>query len=296
MRSFQGFGRWVGTAEVFSGEGRFLGNGADHRVVQDLGGGRTRIDVSFVGPFKHAGHYFIQDNGHHRLYQGPANVGYAETLAENLVDANAYWAALGLSQKFFLMVLGEVQLSLALMTRGEQLIYAVVGQNDRVPEGAATPLPSLVSGTSYDLATDPQAGRGELFLHRAGKWSGELMTLDGQRQNLGARPYSEMVEPKSEKLFNITLAGGFAEETRTVGLYTNGWQAWSLPEQPLAGSYSLYGGRAASGTFHLLQTGLRVWRREVVTHDGTQKVLLRQWFRGSERVGVDFGVLQFSER
>ncbi|MBL8046128.1 MAG: hypothetical protein JNL09_06280, partial [Anaerolineales bacterium] len=45
--SFQGFGRWAGTAEVFSGEGRFLGNGADNRHVQDLGGGRTRIDVSF---------------------------------------------------------------------------------------------------------------------------------------------------------------------------------------------------------------------------------------------------------
>lgn len=294
MSSFQGFGRWAGTAEVFSGEGRFLGNGADNRHVQDLGGGRTRIDVSFVGPFKHAGHYFIQDNGDHRLYQGPANVGYAETLAENLVDAHAYWAALGLSQRFFLMVLGNVQLSLALMARGEQLIYAVVGQNDRVPEGAASPLPSLVSGTSYDLAADPQAGRSELFLHRAGKWGGELAVLDGQRQNLGMRPYTETVEPVSEKHFNITLAGGFAEETRTVSLCTNGWQAWSLPEQALAGSYSLYGGRAASGTFQLLEAGLRVWWREVVTHDGTQKALVRHWFRGGERVGVDFGVLQFT--
>lgn len=296
MTTFQGLGRWAGTAEVFSGEGRFLGNGADHRVVQELGGGRTRIDVSFVGPFKHAGHYFIQDNGDHRQYQGPANVGYAETLAENLVDANAYWTALGLSQRFFLMVLGEVQLSLALMARGEQLIYAVVGQNDRVPEGAATPLPSLVSGTSYDLAADPQAGRGELFLHRAGKWRGELTVWDGQRQLLGQRPYTETVELVNEKMFYVTLAGGFAEEVRTVCLCTNGWQAWSLPEQPLAGSYSLYGGRAASGTFHLLEAGLRVWRREVVTHDGTQKVLLRHWFRGSERVGVDFGVLQFGEQ
>lgn len=295
MNNFQGFGRWAGTAEVFSGEGRFLGNGADNRHVQDLGGGRTRIDVSFVGPFKHAGHYFIQDNGDHRLYQGPANVGYAETLAENLVDAHAYWAALGLSQRFFLMVLGEVQLSLALMTRGEQLIYAVVGQNDRVPEGAASPLPSLVSGTSYDLADDPQAGRGELFLHRAGKWSGELTVLGEQRQPVGKRPYAETVTPVNEKQFNVTLAGGFAQETRTVSLCTNGWQAWSLPEQTLAGSYSLYGGRAASGTFQLLEAGLRVWRREVVTHDGTQKALVRHWFRGSERVGIDFGVLKFEK-
>jgi hypothetical protein len=120
----QGIGRWVGTAEIFSGEGRFLGNGADTRHVQQLGDGQVRIDVAFVGPFKHAGHYIIEDHQDHRLYQGPANVGYAEALGSGLVDANAYWPALGLSQRLLLMVLpdGNTQLSLALLSRGEHLL------------------------------------------------------------------------------------------------------------------------------------------------------------------------------
>ena len=158
----QGVGRWAGNAEVFDSQGCFLGDGSDYRNVQALAGGRVRIDVSFVGPFKHSGHYFIQNEGDHRLYQGPANVGYAETLSDSLVDANAYWSTLGLSQRFFLMVLpdGQTQLSLAQMARGEQLLYVVVGENHRVPEGEGPAQPVLVSGTAYDLADDPTAGRG----------------------------------------------------------------------------------------------------------------------------------------
>ncbi|MFM8423909.1 MAG: hypothetical protein ACKOBL_01925, partial [Chloroflexota bacterium] len=82
----QGLGRWAGNAEVFDSKGCFLGNGSDYRNVQSLPEGRVRIDVSFVGPFKHSGHYFIQQQDDHRLYEGPANIGYAETLSENLVD------------------------------------------------------------------------------------------------------------------------------------------------------------------------------------------------------------------
>ena len=52
----QGIGRWAGNAEVFDSKGCFLGNGADYRNVQPLENGRVRIDVSFVGPFKHSGH------------------------------------------------------------------------------------------------------------------------------------------------------------------------------------------------------------------------------------------------
>jgi hypothetical protein len=294
----QGFGQWAGTAEVFSGEGRFLGNGADHRRVQDLGDGRTRIDVSFVGPFKHAGHYFIQDHGDHRLYRGPANVGHAEALSESLVDANAYWPALGLSQRFFLMILpgGGTQLSLALMSRGEHVMYVVVGQNDKVPAGDAAPPPSLVSGTSYDLADDPNAGRGAALLFRAGAWRGELTVLGANRELQGTAAYTETVSELPGAQVQIEEHGGFAPQPRCVTLKTNGWQAWSTPEQPVAGSCSLYGGRAASGNFHLLAEGLCAWRREVVTHDGTQKAMVRFWYRGGERVAMEFGVLRFDQR
>jgi hypothetical protein len=296
MSFTQGLGRWSGSAEVYSGDGRFLGNGADNRHVQQSGDGRTRVDVSFVGPFKHAGHYFIQDNGDHRLYQGPANVGYAEVLSDSLVDANAYWPALGMSQRFFLMVLGDVQLSLALMSRGERLMYAVVGQNDRVPEEAANPLPSLVSGTSFDLAADPHAGRGESRLHRTGTWAGEMTLLNGARQPVGTMRYSERVEGRDERGFRLTYAGDFASRAYTTQFHSDGWWAWSAPEQPAAGSYNFYGGRAACGHLYLLDVGLRAWCREVVLHDGTRKAVVRHWYKGGERVSVEFGVMVFSER
>ena len=292
----QGIGRWAGNAEVFDTHGHFLGNGSDYRNVQPLAGGRVRIDVSFVGPFKHSGHYFIQNEGDHQLYQGPANVGYAETLSDSLVDANAYWAALGLSQRFFLMVLpdGQTQLSLAHMSRGEQLLYVVVGENQRVPEGDAATPPALVSGTAYDLADDPTAGRGEILLHRAGAWRGELRVLDAARKPQGTVKYSERLKSKKAngEGLEVTLTGGFAEDVFHFPLITNHWQAWT-PAGNTVGSYSLSGGRALSGNFHHLEKSLRVWRREVVSHDGTQKAVVHHWYRGGERVGTQFGVLQF---
>ncbi|HRE47773.1 MAG TPA: hypothetical protein PLD47_08610 [Aggregatilineales bacterium] len=127
------FGRWVGSAEVYNGEGRFVGNGMDMRTVQSLGGGLTRIDVAFVGLFKAAGHSLIRDQGTHRLYEGPVNVGYADVLADSVAEATGYWACVGLSPRFFLMTLPDrnKQLSLALMSRGESLLYIVVGENHR---------------------------------------------------------------------------------------------------------------------------------------------------------------------
>lgn len=282
------FGRWAGTAEVFSGAGRFLGNGADSRHVQDMGAGRVRIDVSFVGPFKHAGHYFIQDEGDHRLYQGPANIGYAETLADGLVDANAYWPALGLSQRFFLMTVEDAQFSLALMARGEHLLYVVVGENQRVQD--ETPLPALVSGSSYDLADDAAAGRGEILLHRAGRWSGELHALDALRQPIGTAAYQETVHAD---LHSARQGGVFVPEMHTMRLKTNGWQAWTSGTEALVGSYSLSGGRALSGHFYYPDKQLRVWRREVVAHDSTRKAVLHVWYRGGARIGIEYGVLRF---
>jgi len=287
----QGIGRWAGNAEVFDTYGHFLGNGADYRNVQQLAGGRVRIDVSFVGPFKHSGHYFIQQEDDHRLYEGPANIGYAETLSDNLVDANAYWSALGLSQRFFLMnVDGDLQLSLALMSRGEHMLYVVVGQNDRVPDSSPNPQPTLTSGTHYDLQNDPSAGHVDVVLHRAGQWTGELTALDSDRKNLGKFFYSEKITQD----LNVTMEGGaFDNAVRKMKLNSNQWQAWAVDEADIVGSYSLSGGRALSGQFHHREAQLRCWRRDVATLDGKRKAVVQHWYRGGQRVGSQFGVLEF---
>ncbi|MEM7114538.1 MAG: hypothetical protein AAF614_19030 [Chloroflexota bacterium] len=292
----QGIGRWIGAAEVYDGNGRFVGNATDQRHVQrEAGANRVRIDLSFIGPMKFAGHYIIEDHIDYRLYQGPANTGYAETLAENLIDANAYWPITGLTQRFFLMVLpdGNRQMSLALMSRGEKLIYVVVGEYNRVDESHRG-LPDLVNGIAYDLADDPAAGRSEILLHRPGTWRGELATLDRDLVRQEATQYVEMVEADKDNL-QVAIAGAaFAPDLQTMRLKTNGWEAWSKAGD-LVGSYSMSGGRALSGNFHYLQQGRRVWRREVVSHDGTLKAVVHVWYRGAERVGVQFGVLGFEE-
>jgi hypothetical protein len=287
----QGLGRWAGCAEVYDGGGRFVGNAIDTRHVQELGNGCVRIDVAFIGPLKAAGYYTIQDKGDHRLYQGPINIGYAETLAQGLVDANAYWHDLGLSQRFFLMVLPDdgLQLSLALMSRGEELIYSIVGENQRVAEGAATPIPALVPGSAYDLSSDPSAGRGTILLHRAGAWVGELQILDAARQPQGSVYITEQI---NADLQVEVSGGGYITEAHRYTLYTNGRQAWT-PDGAVVGSYSLSGGRALSGNFYYPQHELRVWRREVVAHDGRCKAVVRIWYRGGERIGFEYGVLRF---
>ena len=287
----QAIGRWLGTAEVYDGNGRFLGNGTDRRHVQkQVGENRVRIDLSFVGPFKFAGHYFIEDCKTHRLYQGPANVGYAETLSSGLIEANAYWSVVGLSQRFFLMVLpdGNRQMSLALMSRGEELIYVVVGEYHRVAEDGAVEIPAFVNGTSYDFADDVAGGRGEILLHRNGRYAGALSSLDGDLKELAATDYSETMSDLSVGMQGLAFAPGL----HSFDLVTNGCQAWTGAGQ-VVGSYSLSGGRALSGQFHFLDEQLRLWRREVVSHDGMMKVVVHIWYRGGQRVGVQFGVLDF---
>ena len=287
----QGIGRWAGNAEVFDSYGHFLGNGSDYRNVQQLDSGRVRIDVSFVGPFKHSGYYFIQQEDDHRLYEGPANIGYAETLSENLVDANAYWPVLGLSQRFFLMIVDEnLQLSLAQMSRGEHMMYVVVGQNDRVLDSVLNPQPTLTSGTHYDLHEDPSAGREEVLLHRAGQWKGKLTALDDDRKELGHFDFTETVTAD----LNVTFEGGsFDNAVRKMKLHSNQWQAWATDEAEIVGSYSLSGGRALSGQFYYREAHLRCWRRDVATLDGTRKAVVQHWYRGGERIGTQFGVLEF---
>ncbi|GIK55672.1 MAG: hypothetical protein HND44_05335 [Chloroflexi bacterium] len=291
----QAVGRWAGNAEVFDGQGHFLGNGTDYRYVQMLDGRRLRVDVSFVGPFKHSGHYFIQQEADHRLYQGPANMGYAEALSDQLVDANAYWPALGLSQRFFLLIVdGNLQLSLAHMSRGEQVLYVVVGQNDRVPEDTPVPQPSLVSGVHYDWQNDPSAGRGEIILHRAGLWCGNLTALGENNQPLGTFPYSQQCQPAGAGALELhTQGGAFAGASQRALFVTNGWQAWAIGESEVVGSYSLSGGRALSGQFYYRTTNLRCWQREVTTLDGARKAVVQQWYRGGRRIGSQSGVLEF---
>ncbi|MCO5199142.1 MAG: hypothetical protein M9941_15460 [Anaerolineae bacterium] len=291
----QGIGRWIGSAEVYDGQGRFVGNATDRRhVQQQVGENRVRIDLSFVGPFKFAGHYFIEDWQTHRLYQGPVNVGYAETLSSGLIDAHNYWAVTGFSQRFFLMVLpgGDKQMSLALLTRGEELIYVVVGEYNRVVEGDSAEMPTLLNGSAYDLAGDPAAGRGAILLHRPGTWSGTLATLDGNLEALAATTYREQVSRDDDNL-RVHLDGmAFDDMPRAFSLHTNQRQAWTPPGS-VVGSYSLSGGRALSGQFHHLERALRVWRREVVSHDGNIKAVLHTWYRGGARIGVQFGILDF---
>ena len=304
MTAFCGLGEWKGTAEVYGGDGRFLGNGVDQRHVRTpLGDDRIRIDLSFVGPFKFSGHYEIHDKGSHRVYAGPANLGLAEAVSDNLVDADHYWPGLGLAQRFFLMVLpgGQKQLSFALMSRGERLVYAVVGESDRVvaceaPGGEPQGAPGLVDGASVDLANDAAAGRGVVLLHRRGLYRGTLARTNDKLECVAQDPYVESVEPApSGGRLTVRIAGGgFAPEPATVPLLTDGFTAWSKGGS-MAGRYSLFGGRALSGTFQCVREELRVWRREVVSHDGTRKAVVHNWYRGGVRVGVQYGVLAFTE-
>ena len=295
----QGFtkaiGKWLGTAEVYDGNGRFMGNATDRRHVQrQAGENRVKIELSFIGPMKFAGHYFIEDHTDFRLYQGPANTGFAETLAENLIDANAYWPVTGLTQRFFLMILpdGNRQISLGLMSRGEKLIYAVVGEYQRVDDEYSG-IPALVNGTAYDLHDDPAGGRGSILLHRNGSWRGTLQTLDGDLEKAGESAYTESVSCNGNRLQMAVSGAAFVEDNGAMALTTNQWEAWSEAGN-LVGSYSMSGGRALSGHFHYLQEQLRVWRREVVSHDGSMKAVVHSWFRGAVRVGVQFGVLAFT--
>ena len=295
----QGVGQWLGTAEVYDGAGVFLGNATDRRHVQkQVDERRVRIDLSFVGPFKFAGHYTIADHGAHRLYEGPANVGYAETLSSGLIDANAYWPVTGLTQRFFLMVLpgGDKQMSLALMSRGEQLLYVVVGEYNRVTEEAGPVPPGFVNGTSFDFADDVTAGRGEVLLHREGVWRGTLTTLDENLPVVREGEFKEKLKVEGLRLKVEVEGSAFDSETRKFELVTKGSLAWVPAKEEgleVAGSYSLSGGRALSGQFHHLEKALRVWRREVVSHDGAHKAVLHTWYRGGVRIGVQFGVLRF---
>jgi len=292
---FCGIGTWSGTAEVYGGDGTFLGNGSDQRFARnEEEDGRVRIDLAFIGPLKFSGHYYIKPNGKSRAYQGPANTGGAESVGENAVDANGYWPITGLSQKFFLAMLPDhaTQLHFSMMFRGEQLIYTIVSESQRVLDNGSANIPGLVTGTSYDLQDDPKAGRDSILLHRSGTWSGELQRFDGDLTLIDTNPYEEHVAVTHEGL-EVAIRGSLAGDDQRFSLTTNDRQAWTSMG-PAVGSYNLSGGRALAGTFHHLEAGLRVWRREVATSDGQLKAVLHNWYRGGQRIGAQYGVLRFN--
>ena len=312
-RSFEaGEGSWRGSAEVYDGRGRFLGGGCDARAVRRRRDDQTvEVEVSFTGPFRMSGRYVIADRGDHRLYQGPLNYGCAEAFGEGLVDANNYWPDLGFSQRLFLMVLpgGEAQLSLALLSRGERAVYAVVGEYSRGPDAA----PAVVAGSAHDLSEDPRAGRPVSLLERPGTWSGTLSVTGPDGSEAGAAEYAERVEPAEAGSGERGLAGsgkrelavsgkrgmvvsvtgsGFAADA-VVTFATDGWHHWT-GAGAVVGSLSLWGGRALSGNLLFDGGRLRLWRREVAQSDGTGKAVLHTWYRGGSRIGVAYGVLDFA--
>ena len=187
----RGIGKWSGTAEVYNGQGQFVGNALDRRNVEQISESQIRINLNFVGPLMLSGYYIIESHEGYRLYRGPANVGYAEAHGDGMVEAHNYWSHWGLSQRFFLYVTPDknMQMSLALLSRGEQLEYMVVGEYYRLPdeeeaslEGEFVPVPEslLLSGTPHDKQNDPAAGREDILIHRSGTWSGEIVVLDAE--------------------------------------------------------------------------------------------------------------------
>ena len=329
----QGLGEWIGSAEVYDGDGRFAGMGRDTRTVTaDDGAGRVTVDVSFEGPFSLAGTYTIADHGTHRDYEGPLNLGRAEVLGDGLVAAHNYWPGAGLSQRFFLMVLpgGDHQLSLALLSRGEQLRWTVVGEYRRravassAPvaaepvDPAEPPLPPLVAARPADPAevsrgpltaaeltdpvvrrNDPTAGRGGLLLLRPGRWSGRMHCLDADLEPSGTVYCSEtftsprsMEAPAGAESIDVHLSGlGFASDA-SFTLTSDGPTAWTGAGD-VAGSAALSGGRGLSGHFHHDRAERRAWRREVASGDGATKAVLHIWYRGEQRLGAVYGTMTF---
>lgn len=292
---FCGIGTWEGTAEVYGGDGTFLGNGTDKRFARTIEeDGRVRIDLAFIGPLKFAGHYYIKVDGSTRFYQGPMNTGMAESVGELAVDGNGFWPVTGLSHKLFLAMTpdGQKQLHFSMMFRGEQLIYTIVSECERVLDSATSGVPGLTAGTSYDLKDSTTGGREENLMHRNGTWKGDLTSFDADLKLQSSSPYEEHVTIEGDKL-KIGTRGGLYGDDERISFKTNGHQAWS-ETGAMVGSYNLSGGRALTGTFHQLSEGVRVWRREIATVDGSMKAVLLIWYRGGQRICAQQGILNFT--
>ena len=297
----QGLGEWIGAAEVYSADGRFAGMGRDTRTVMaDDQAGRVTVDVTFEGPFSLSGTYTIADHRSHRTYEGPLNVGFAEVLGDGLVAAHNYWPDLGLSQRFFLMVLpdGAHQLSLALLSRGDQLRWTVVGEYRRQLRDGGQPPPESEPIDPAAVSGDPSAGRGWLLVLRPGRWSGRLHRLGPDLAPSGTVEYREtlVVDEAARhgegcEARRVELSGLAFAPDASFSLESDGWTAWTSGE--VAGSAAVSGGRGLSGHFHHDRAGRRVWRREVASLDGSIKAVLHIWYRGEQRLGALYGTLAF---
>lgn len=274
MATFQkGIGQWLGHSQVFDGKGQFLGHLSDSRNVQQIDDSHLRIDLKLTGVLSLEGHYIIESHAGYRLYQGPANLGFAEALGEDMVEANNYWAAWGLSQRFFLYVTPDkqMQLSLALLSRGEDLQHVIIGE-------------------FYHADSPPQqkTERGENLLHRAGNWQGEMTILDGNAQPI----YKQKMRQKIEAPLSVYVDGSAFVDNYRLDLQTNETQAWTGAGD-VVGSYSHTGGRALSGQFHHLEQELRVWWREVLSADGSKKLVFQNFYRGGQRIGIQYGLMHY---
>ena len=313
----QGEGSWLGSAEVYDASGSYAGEGHDSRVVRrDLEDGTVEVTVSFDGPFRLSGTYVIADHGDHRLYLGPLNHGHAEAFGDRLIDTNNYWPDVGLSQRFFLMVLpdGRTQLSLALLSRGEQPAYTVVGEYTRRSagdqgrsagdqgrsagdQGGSTGDQGRSAGDQggEEARAGEPAGAGghHRLLERSGTWSGNLQVIGADGDERGATEYSERVEAAGDGRLIVSMTGAGFTDGAVIAFHADGRQHWTGGGD-VVGSETLWGGRALSGVLLFGSGRLRLWRREVVRRDGSCKGVLHTWYRGGTRVGVAHGVLEFA--
>ena len=298
----RGLGEWVGAAEVYGADGRFAGMGRDTRTVRaDDHAGRVTVEVSFEGPFSLSGSYTIADHGSHRTYEGPLNIGSAEVLGDGLVAAHNYWPSVGLSQRFFLLVVpdGTRQLSLALLSRGDRLRWTVVGEYLRRGDASEPPPPQAEPINAAAVRDDPAAGRDQLLLLRPGRWSGRLDCLGPDLRPSDSIDCTETVAPDDRQpsgpghdVLAVEQSGlGFAPDT-SFTLASDGWTVWT-PAGEVVGSAALNGGRGLSGQFLHSGAGRRVWRREVASLDGSTKAVLHIWYRGEQRLGAVYGTMAF---
>lgn len=258
-----GAGQWVGSAKVYDAEGNVAGPGKDQRTITQNPDGSTTVDVSFDGPFSFAGTYRIESVGSQRRYLGPLNLGAAESVGDNVVEAHNYWHGLGLSQRFLLAIApeGDAQFSLATLSSGEQLVWVVIGENRR-PDAPEPPEPLTNS------------------LTRPGRWVGDLPS---------GRYFEEL---NADGSATVSAPSGVVALNEADSKATSLWTTGEDPAR-LSGSATLIAGRALSGSFILPCEGLHLSRREVASADGSRKAIVHRWSRGSETIALVAGVVRF---
>ena len=160
----------------------------------------------------------------------------------------------------------STQISLALMSRGERLQYAIIGEYNKVlvnPEATPEELPlSPIAQQSDEEISHRHQQR---MIHREGTWTGKVKVLDRHLNEAGYREITEQVHIKNvptatvdQQMIHIKLTGSSFLHTNTqYTMCTDHELAWST-EGDTVGSYSLYGGRALSGHLHDLKSEIHL--------------------------------------